>query len=137
MRNFFLGFFTATILLSCTMGVAAVTDVNRARIIIDLLFDGTTSNDALYANLDLANATVTTKYGTAFWTVFGPERDAMGNPIQNPTNAQLAAFWIKRMKIHNRDTLKASRVPAAVTAAANTEDAATTTEANSELNITP
>mgnify|MGYP001574122804 CR=1 FL=1 len=126
----------AFLLGSLTSGIgtyAAITNVNRARIIMDLLKDGTVANETPYASLDLATAPVADKYATAFWNVFGPDKDGMRNPILNPTNNQLAVFFLKRLGVHCKAVLEASRVPQAGTAAAATEKTTVDTETTSDL----
>lgn len=45
----------------------ALSELDRARIILDLLKDGTVANEAAYANCDKIDAVTATKYIEQFW----------------------------------------------------------------------
>ena len=133
MKNLLVGLVLGLFIGSSLTVGAAITNVNRARIILDLLKDGTVANEVPYGSLDLASAPVADKYGTAFWNVYGPEVDGMGQPIQSPTNAQVAAFFLKQLGKHCKAVLEQSRVPGAAAAAAVTEKATVATETTADL----
>ncbi len=111
----------------------ALSDIDRARVIMDLVKDGNVANETPYNNVDKIDAPTGLKYVDAFVDVFGPIRDNEGNEVETPTNAQKARFYLNRLKQHHRDVLMTARVPAAATAARETEQSTVATELNNEI----
>lgn len=119
---------------SATVTIAAITDTNRARIILDLLKDGTVANETPYGSVDLASAPISQKYADAFWSVYdGQNTFTPGTPVTSPTNAQKATFFLRCIGIHCKNVLKAFRVPPVGQAAATTETTTVDAEALSDL----
>jgi len=73
------------------------------------------------------------KWVDAFWTVYGPGTDGNGDPIENPTNEQKAAFYVRTLREHHQRVMEQSRVPGAGIAAQEAEAADVATETGAEL----
>lgn len=134
MRSFFYGLIVGLLLATSTVSVAAISDLNRARIILDLLKDGIVANETPYGSLELASAPIASKYADAFWLVYdGQNTFNPGTPVPTPTNAQKATFWLRQIGKHCKEVLKTARVPAVAATAATTEAAAVDAETTTDL----
>ncbi len=112
----------------------ALTNVQRARIIMDLVKDGNVGNEANYgAGVDKIAVPTAGKYADAFIDVFGPVRDSNGEEVVSPTAEQKALFYINRLRAHHRDVLLSARVPAAAETARTTEQGTVNTEVDTEV----
>ena len=107
----------------------ALTSVNRARIILDLLKDGIVTTEANYgAGIDKAPALVASKYVDAFLIESQAKfLDANGDP-RAPTNEELADVFLRRMRqyvtgtyVHIKQQASAETARQAAIAAAETE----------------
>ena len=102
----------------------ALTSVNRARIILDLLKDGIVTTEANYgAGIDKAPALVASKYVESQAKFL----DANGDP-RAPTNEELADVFLRRMRqyvtgtyVHIKQQASAETARQAAIAAAETE----------------
>lgn len=136
MKKFITGVVIGLLIGSSVVGSAAITDLNRARIILDLLKDGNVANETPYGSLDLAGAPIATKYADAFWSVYdGQNTFTPGTPVTSPTNAQKATFWLRRIGIHCKEVLATSRVPTVAATAAATETTTVNTETTADLGL--
>ena len=109
--------------------MATISIVDRARIIMDLVKDGEVANLADYANVEKLAGPVALKYARAFWDAPG-----FAHPdVENPTNEQLAAHFINRMRQYAINLEAAVRVPNAVSAAQTSEAATVAAEGSTEL----
>lgn len=106
----------------------ALSNIQRARIIFDLLRDGEVANQAAYANVDMAPAALTLKYAAAMY-----QHGAALAPGAAPTNDQLAAGFLRALRLILRSAAIESRVPAAGRAAANAEETAVLGETRQDL----
>jgi hypothetical protein len=112
----------------------ALTNVTRARVIMDLIKDGDVTNETPYddGTVDLLDGYTSLKYAQAFWDSYYTPEDPE-NPIESPTNAQLAAFMVQQLRKYFRAVLRSVRASAAATAAREAELDIVDTEVDSEL----
>ena len=110
-----------------------LTNVQRARIMMDLVQDGDVATPAAYADVDLAGVAVATKYANAV-AAFFPD-----GPVGGTENAK-AAFYLKHVRKWHREILLATRVPtdtsaeeAALAAAKAAAEAAAAAEVDDDL----
>ena len=102
------------------------TAIERATAVMQALSDSTPSNPTML------------KYVQAFWDHYGPGvypsgHPNEGEPIDSPTNAELARFYIYQIRQHHKAILKANRIPAAADAARAAESATVDAEIGNEL----
>lgn len=107
----------------------ALSNIQRARIVLDLLKDGEVANQAAYGSVDLAPAATALKYAAAIY----PRAAGPLAPGAVPTNDQLAAALLKALRLALRDAALQSRVPAAAETAANNEQSTVLSETQLEL----
>lgn len=105
------------------------TPVQRATAVIGALADVATPAPALIS-----------KYAQAVWDVYGPMLDPNSTPpnqpILNPTNPQLATFFIRHLREHLKAVLETKRLNTVAETARTAEKTAIETEVNTELGIT-
>ena len=102
------------------------TAIERATAVMQALADSTPSNPTML------------KYVQAFWDHYGPDvypsgHPNEGDPIESPTNAELARFYIYHIRQHHRVVLKTNRIPAVAEAARIAESATIDSEVENEL----
>jgi len=102
------------------------TAIERAIAVLQALSDSTPSNPTML------------KYVQAFWDHYGPDvypsgHPNEGEPIESPTNAELARFYIYQIRQHHRAILKTNRIPVAAEAARVAENATVDSEVGNEL----
>ena len=85
------------------------------------------------------------KYAQAFWVVYDaiqiPTDPETGEPtgpgdavdVENPTNEELAIFYLKRLRLHHRKVLSSSRAPLMGETARQAEIAAVNAEVDNDL----
>lgn len=110
-----------------------VTMIKRGGVVFDLMKDGVVSNEALYTNLDVAPQDVITKYTTAVYEVYGPAKDAQGNPILNPSPAQLIGFSFQEIRKFFAEAMGKKRVLDAGRVAQEAEKQEVIVEAEGDL----
>ena len=99
----------------------ALNDINRVRIIMDLIKDGDVTSEAAYSGVDLFDAGKTDDWVEAIYDAYGPlyDVDSVPIPYVSLTNAQKAAFYMdKQIEFHRQARIAADVRSAADTAAA-------------------
>ena len=115
--------------------MATVTNVNRARLIMDMIQDGTVASLANYANVELIDAPTALKYAQAFWNAYPHPQlfEANGTTPRNPTNEELALNYINRMRVYHGEVLRSVRTQAAADSARIAEEIVVASELTTDL----
>lgn len=127
----------------------ALTNVLRARVILDLVKDGVVATESNYsgAAVDKASAADAGKYGSAFWRCYlgtfpdgvhsasgtTPRITPTGQDERDATNEEIANHYLNMLRRHHKAVLETVRAPAAAETARATEIATVATEITTDL----
>jgi hypothetical protein len=119
--------------------MATIGIIDRARVLLDLVRDGEVTDLSAYATVEKAESALVLKYAQAMWDAPGwtvPNLvDDNGDP-RDPTNDELTANYISRLKAYHKDVLAATRVGVVGTEARDTEAAIVAAEGTTDLGDT-
>jgi hypothetical protein len=105
--------------------MATIKITDRARILMDLIKDGTVADSVPYDSVDKMAAAKAIEIAQNFWDQYGQQvYEIDGTTPRNPKNAELATFFVNTLRDFCRGTRKANRVKAAA-ATAHAAEAAT------------
>lgn len=120
----------------------ALSTLDRARIILDLVKDGEVATEAAYANVDKIGAAAGNKWAEAFYDAYGPimgiDEETGGQvplAFEDLTNAEKGAFYMNQLRLWHQNVLLGVRLGSARETAANTERATVLAEVASELGV--
>ena len=115
----------------------ALSTLDRARIVLDLVRDGDVANEAAYANVDKIGAASGNKWAEAFYDAYGPLIDEAGAPLvfADLTAMQKGSFYLNQLRIFHQNVLLGVRLQSARETAADAERATVLAEVASELGV--
>ena len=110
----------------------ALSRVDRARIIIDLLKDGVVTTEANYNSslIDYATPALSLKYADAVMEAYGGYSEAQVAAASNP---EKATVFLNELRTHLRDALRIARAPQAAETARLAEEVTVQSEVDTEL----
>lgn len=116
----------------------ALSFVNRARMIMDLIRDGSVSSESAYSGVDLINASVGLKYLDAMLEVYGnilptPPNTTIEEELASMSSSEKSRLYINFLRRFHIDALKSSRAPQVGQAASDAESASIESAAPSEI----
>jgi len=104
----------------------ALNDINRVRIIMDLIKDGDVADEGAYVGVDLFDGSRADTWIASFYAAYGPLHDGEGAPIpyESLSNAQKASFYMdQQIEFHRQARIAAELRLAQAAAAAATRAA--------------
>ena len=115
--------------------MATISATDRARILMDLIKDSTVTDATPYATLDMMAGPKAIEIAQNFWDQYGQQAFDEQDPPEprDPTNAELATFFINTLRNFVKQTRKAQRAMSAAGTAHDAEAATVDAENDTDL----
>lgn len=115
--------------------MAKISNIDRARIILDLLKDDDVSNLTPYNSVDKIPLVTAAKYADSLLVAYPNTWYDESDPPQErePTNDEVAAYFIKRLKTYLKEIHQSNLINTATEDARTNAAAGAVTEVNTDL----